>query len=104
MSASRTGDLLHFTGTLPGTPDAGRGLAAEFDIEVPRAIEVIEVATGAGDIDAAGTPGRIVFRTSDGAITGQDLSGPLEAETRGGLIRIGLVRGAAVVRRARVVL
>jgi len=95
VSASRTGDLLHFTGTLPVAGDAARGLAAEFDIEVPRAIGVIEVATGAGDIEVVGLPGKVSLLTRGGAITGRDLSGPLEAETRGGRIELGAVRGAA---------
>jgi len=95
VSASRTGDLLHFTGTLPGTGDDARGLAAEFDIEVPRGIGVIEIATGAGDIDVAGLPGKVRLLTRGGAITGGDLSGPLEAETRGGRIELGAVRGTA---------
>jgi hypothetical protein len=95
VSASRSGDLLHFTGTLPEAGDAARGLAAEFDIEVPRAIGVIEVATGAGDIEVDGVPGKVFLMTRGGAITGRDLSGPLEAETRGGRIQMGAVRGAA---------
>jgi len=95
VSASRTGDLLHFTGTLPGAGDATRGLAAEFDIEVPRAIGVVEIATGAGDIEVIGITGKVRLLTRGGAITGRDLSGPLEAETRGGRIEMGAVRGAA---------
>ncbi|HUD71553.1 MAG TPA: hypothetical protein VMQ62_06285 [Dongiaceae bacterium] len=91
VSASRSGDLLHFTGSLPPDPDAARGLTAEFDIEVPAAVRVVEVATGAGDIDATGLHGRLVLTTLAGAITGGDLGGPIEAETHAGRIAIGAV-------------
>lgn len=95
VSASRTGDLLQFTGTLPEAGDAARGLAAEFDIEVPRAIGVVEVATGAGDIEVVGIRGNVRLLTRGGVITGRDLSGPLEAETRGGRIEMGPIHGPA---------
>jgi DUF4097 and DUF4098 domain-containing protein YvlB len=95
VSASRTGDLLHFTGTLPEARDAARGLQAEYDIEVPRAVGAIQIATGAGDIDVVDLGGKVLLLTRGGAITGRDLTGPLEAETRGGRIQMGLLRGAA---------
>jgi DUF4097 and DUF4098 domain-containing protein YvlB len=95
VSASRTGDLLHFTGTLPDSGDAARGLTAEYDIEVPRAVGAVEIATGAGDIDVAELPGKISLLTRGGAITGGALGGPLEAETRGGRIQMGPLEGTA---------
>jgi hypothetical protein len=95
VSASRTGDLLRFTGALPPQPDATRGLTAEFEIEVPPAIGAIEVMSGAGDIDAEGLPARLVLNTLAGGITGGDLAGPIEAETHAGRIAIGSVRAAA---------
>jgi len=95
VTASRTGDLLSFTGALPSDPDATRGLSADFEIEVPAAIHAVEVATGAGDIDAAGLPGRLRLNTGVGGITGGDLAGPIEAETQAGSIAIGAVRASA---------
>ena len=95
VSASRTGDLLIFTGALPPQPEAAHGLNADFEIEVPAAIAAIEVATGAGDIDAEGLPARLLLNTLAGGITGGDLAGPIEAETHAGRIAIGTVRAAA---------
>lgn len=95
VSASRSGDLLRFTGELPPTPDAARGLSAEFEIEVPAAIHVVEVATGAGDIQAEGLPGRLVLNTLVGGITAGNLTGSLEAETHAGRIEVGTVRDEA---------
>jgi hypothetical protein len=100
VSATREGDLLHFTGTIPPAPQAARGLGAEFDIQVPPSIRLIEVVTGGGDIDATGTPGRLSLRTRGGTITGSDLAGPIEAETHGGRIQMDGLGGTARLRSA----
>ncbi len=95
ISASRTGDLLLFGGSLPGRPIGSGGLNVEFEIELPVATPALEVVTGAGDIEAEGGSGRTSLVTQGGMITARDVTGPLQAETRGGGIVVGDVRSTA---------
>jgi len=94
VGASREGDLLTFIGTLPKPADA-RGLGADFDIEIPESFGEVAVTTGAGDIRAEGTPGKVTLLSRAGAIVARDLPGPLQAETRAGTITVSGMKGGA---------
>jgi hypothetical protein len=97
ISASRTGDLVQFSGALPRAATAVRGLEARFEIAVPAGIRVVDATTGAGDIDASGVSGTVGLVTQGGTITARDLPGPLTAETRGGGIDVAALGGSATL-------
>jgi DUF4097 and DUF4098 domain-containing protein YvlB len=97
ISASRTGDLVQFTGTLPRTASAPRGLDARFEIALPAGVRIIDASTGAGDIEASGTSGTIGLVTQGGTISARDLTGPLTAETRGGRIDVAALGASATL-------
>lgn len=84
ISASRSGDLVEFSGSLPARGLARAGLEAEFEIGVPRRVTEVEVATGAGDIEVLGADGKVSLLTRGGRIVARNITGPLVAETRGG--------------------
>lgn len=84
ISASRSGDLVEFSGSLPARGLARPGLETEFEIGIPRRVTEVEVATGAGDIEVLGADGKVSLLTRGGRIVARDISGPLVAETRGG--------------------
>jgi hypothetical protein len=92
ISASRSGDLIEFSGSLPAQGSSRQGLEAEFDIGIPAGVGEVVVATGAGDIEALGAGGKVSVLTRGGRIVARDIAGPLLAETRGGDV---LLAGAA---------
>jgi hypothetical protein len=100
ISASRTGDLVQFTGTLPGAATAVRGLDARFEISLPAGIRIVDAGTGAGDIEASGAPGTIGLVTQGGTISARGLAGPLTAETRGGRIDVAGLGASATLLTA----
>jgi len=93
ISASRSGDLIEFSGSLParGSPR----LEAEFEIAIPGSVREVEVATGAGDVEAVGAGGKVSVLTRGGRIVVRDIAGPLVAETRGGDVLAGTVGSTA---------
>ena len=98
VSASRTGDLVQFTGTLPrGAAAASRGLDARFEIALPAGVRIVDARTGAGDIEASGMPGTVGLVTQGGTISARELAGPLTAETRGGRIDVAALGASATL-------
>jgi hypothetical protein len=98
VGASREGDLLSFVGALPKPEADSRGLAADFDLEIPDTLSEVAITTGAGDIRCLGAPGKVTLMSRAGAIVARDLAGPLQAETRAGNIMVsGMKRGARLV-------
>jgi hypothetical protein len=97
ISASRTGDLVQFSGALPRAATTVRGLEARFEIAVPAGIRIVDATTGAGDIDASGVSGTVGLVTQGGTITARDLPGPLTAETRGGGIDVAALGASATL-------
>jgi len=95
ISASRTGDLIEFSGSLPARGASHLGVEAEFEFAIPARVVALEVATGAGSIEASGARGRVALFTRGGRITARDIAGPLEAETRGGDVVAGAVGATA---------
>jgi hypothetical protein len=82
--ASRAGDLVEFTASLPGRGALRMSPQAEFEIAIPARVASLDVTTGAGDVEASGARGRVALFTRGGRITVRDIGGPLVAETRGG--------------------
>ena len=97
ISASRTGDLVQFSGALPRSATTVRGLDARFEIALPAGIRSVDAKTGAGDIDASGAPGALGLVTQGGTITARDLPGALTAETRGGRIDVAALGASATL-------
>ncbi|HKN48203.1 MAG TPA: DUF4097 family beta strand repeat-containing protein, partial [Candidatus Polarisedimenticolia bacterium] len=89
ISVAKGGARVLFKGQLL-EPDPE--LSAEFELTVPRDLQEIDVATGAGDVDLRGLAGRASITTRGGVVIGDDLGGPLSVATEGGDIRIGTVR------------
>ena len=97
VSASRAGDQVQFTGTLPSIAAASRGIDARFEIALPAGVRAVDATTGAGDIEASGAPGIVGLVTQGGTITARDLPGPLTAETRGGRIDVATLGASATL-------
>jgi hypothetical protein len=95
ISATREGDLMEFTGSLPERARVPLRLEAEFEVAIPARIGAVEVTTGAGDIEASGSKGRVTLFTRGGRIAVRDIGGPLVAETRGGDVLAGSVGSTA---------
>lgn len=65
--------------------------SAEFDINVPRAMDEVKVETEGGNISSSGIAGRVNAESGGGNIRFDDIGGALNAETGGGSIEVGTV-------------
>lgn len=67
--------------------------SGEFVINVPRAIELVKLETGGGDVATTGIAGRLEAETGGGNINIDDVGGSVATTTGGGNIEIGSVNG-----------
>jgi len=67
--------------------------STEFVINVPRNIDLANVATEGGDLVATGMAGRVEAETGGGTIHVDNIGGSINAETGGGSIDVGTVGG-----------
>ncbi|MFY9979133.1 MAG: hypothetical protein WA252_03940 [Candidatus Sulfotelmatobacter sp.] len=70
-----------------------RKFSGEFDIKVPREIELVKIETEGGNVDTTGIAGRLEAETGGGSMHLDDIGGGARAETGGGSIEVGTVSG-----------
>lgn len=105
----RLGSLAVHAGTYGNTTvikgrwkDKGREerLSAQFVVQVPRQLELAEVETHGGPVQASNLAGRAVLKTMGGSIGVDDIGGDVQADTAGGGIEVGEVGGDAELETA----
>jgi len=67
--------------------------AGEFVINIPRAMELVEIDTGGGTVEATGVTGRVEIESGGGKLRVDDIGGSVNAETGGDAIDVGTVGG-----------
>jgi DUF4097 and DUF4098 domain-containing protein YvlB len=77
------------------TIDTGseRKLSSEFEIDLPRAMGLVRIDTGGGNIDTTGVDGRVEAESGGGSLHLDDIGGGVKADTGGGSIQVGTITG-----------
>jgi hypothetical protein len=70
-----------------------RKLSSEFEIDLPRAMGLVKIDTGGGNIDTTGVDGRVEAESGGGSLHLDDIGGGVKAETGGGSIQVGTITG-----------
>jgi DUF4097 and DUF4098 domain-containing protein YvlB len=91
ISAYVRGDTAWIVGDWEG--GRPRKFSGEFDINVPRTIELVKIETEGGNVDTTGIAGRLEAESGGGSIHLDDIGGGVRAETGGGSIEVGTISG-----------
>lgn len=95
VSASRQGEWAVIIGDCRG--DCPRNANAEFLLQLPSNTAQVELATGGGNLTAAGLDGGLAAETGGGSLHLEGLGGPVAASTGGGNVEVGSVRSNLAV-------
>ena len=68
-----------------------RNFAADFNVNVPRALDLVKAETGGGGLDVANINGRVEAETGGGNISMDEIWGAISARSGGGNVDIGHV-------------
>jgi hypothetical protein len=93
--ATHQGDTANFRGE--GSGGWHRG-AVEFNISVPRAVELVNAKTDGGNLEFMHLNGRVDTESGGGAINLDDINGIVSASTGGGAINVGSVGSDLTIR------
>ena len=96
VSASKRGDQAVFEGSWEG--GSARKFSADFDIQVPRELELARVNTDGGSINVKNLAGRVDAESGGGSVQLADLGGPVSAETGGGAVDVRNASGELNLR------
>ena len=86
VSAATVGEAAVFRGDCEGS--TGR-TSIDFDIQVPRGVQVVFVRTNGGSVGVNNVNGRADLQTDGGSISLDNIGGTIAAETSGGSIDVG---------------
>lgn len=88
ISASSYGDAAMIRGQA-SSYSRGRHFSADFDIQSPRDMALINAHTGGGSLEVKSINGRVEVQTGGGNLQLDDINGGIEAQTGGGNVEVG---------------
>lgn len=88
------------TSTLDGSRSGGymRRFSVDIVVEVPRDMQLINVASDGGNVVVSSTNGRVEVVTAGGTVNLDDINGSVRARTAGGNIQIGNVNAEVLIK------
>jgi DUF4097 and DUF4098 domain-containing protein YvlB len=75
-------------------------MSAEFNLNVPRDLQMVAVHTRGGSVNARNLGGRVEAETAGGSMNLDQIGGPIAANTMGGSINVGSASGEVNVKSA----
>ena len=98
VSTSSQGDTINVRA------DFSRGgshrMSAEFDLQVPQNMQLVDVNTRGGSVNVQSIAGRVESETAGGSIAMNQIGGPIMANTMGGGINVGSASSEVNVKSA----
>ncbi len=96
ITAARRNEVATLDGTRTGG-DMAR-FTVEIVVEVPRNMQLINVASDGGNVAVSNTNGRVEVATGGGTVNLDDINGSVRARTAGGNIQIGTVNAEVSIK------
>ncbi len=98
LNVSKRGDTIYFEGN--SSSDSMSHFSADFNINVPRAVESIKIETLGGGVAVNNVAGKVEAETAGGDLQMDGIGGGLRASTMGGNIDVGNITSDVSLRDA----
>jgi DUF4097 and DUF4098 domain-containing protein YvlB len=89
VSATTQGDTVVLYGQGPRSWGRGRSYSADFEIQTPQNLELVNAHTGGGALEVNSINGRVEAETGGGNVSLEGIGGAITASSGGGAVEVG---------------